>query len=295
MRFLSSLSAPHCTFLSCKNLYLLQLVAVYGRHIWVFISSFTTRSSKQCREHFHQTLKPELNRTPITLEEGATIEQHVDKMGKSWTRIARQLRGGRSDSDVKNWWYEARASKNRRHKYMVRRETGGWGRPNNSVASARKTIMNPSHPGRVELLLVSSAEVSTANSVGSAPSLVSNMNIFASQNVVTLQPLSVLRALRFASSLPRLGFDSVEIASDGLLLFQKIPKLRKPSQPSGERLCQLAEVATSTSFATVHQFPQRSSSQPQCQLPPFKSLICEVQFLSLPPAKAVMSLFAILV
>lgn len=168
-----------------ENLYLLQLIAVYGRHIWVFISSFTARSSKQCREHFHQTLKPELNRSPITLEEGATIEQHVDKMGKSWTRIARQLRG-RSDSDVKNWWYEARASKNRRYKYMVRHETGGWGRPNKSVASARKTIMNPSHPGRIELLLVSSAEVSTANSVGSAPSLVSNMNIFASQNVVTL-------------------------------------------------------------------------------------------------------------
>lgn len=83
---------------------LLSLVNLHGAHNWVRISqTIQTRSPKQCRERFHQNLKPNLNHDPISPEEGILIEQMVAEMGKRWAEIARRLRG-RSDNAVKNWW-----------------------------------------------------------------------------------------------------------------------------------------------------------------------------------------------
>ncbi|KAI9671057.1 MAG: hypothetical protein M1831_005142 [Alyxoria varia] len=83
---------------------LLQLVHSQGAHNWVRISQLiTSRSPKQCRERYHQNLKPSLNLSPISPEEGALIERLVAEMGKRWAEIARRLHG-RSDNAVKNWW-----------------------------------------------------------------------------------------------------------------------------------------------------------------------------------------------
>lgn len=62
------------------------------------------RTPKQCRERYHQNLKPNLNKDPITEEEGEKINQMVIKHGKKWAFIARSLNNGRSDNTVKNWW-----------------------------------------------------------------------------------------------------------------------------------------------------------------------------------------------
>ncbi|KAF2760616.1 hypothetical protein EJ05DRAFT_290802 [Pseudovirgaria hyperparasitica] len=87
-----------------EDLYLLQLVQRDGASNWVRIShSIGSRSPKQCRERFHQNLKPTLNHDPITPEEGEQIEKMVQEMGKRWAEIARRLKG-RSDNAVKNWW-----------------------------------------------------------------------------------------------------------------------------------------------------------------------------------------------
>ncbi|RMZ78084.1 hypothetical protein DV737_g4007, partial [Chaetothyriales sp. CBS 132003] len=61
------------------------------------------RSPKQCRERYHQNLKPSLNHEPISNDEGELIEQLVQEIGKHWAEIARRL-GNRSDNAVKNWW-----------------------------------------------------------------------------------------------------------------------------------------------------------------------------------------------
>lgn len=87
-----------------EDSWLVTLVARNGPHNWVRISQeIGSRSPKQCRERYHQNLKPTLNHDPITAEEGELIEKMVAEMGKRWAEIARRLKG-RSDNAVKNWW-----------------------------------------------------------------------------------------------------------------------------------------------------------------------------------------------
>ncbi|KOS17313.1 Myb-like DNA-binding protein myb-1 [Escovopsis weberi] len=99
-----------------------MLVRKNGASNWVHISNrMGRRTPKQCRERYHQNLKPTLNRNQITDEEGQEILRHVAEIGKQWAEIARRMHD-RSDNAVKNWWngYENRRKRTERRNAMAK-------------------------------------------------------------------------------------------------------------------------------------------------------------------------------
>lgn len=122
-----------------EDQWLVNLVARNGPHNWVRISQeIGSRSPKQCRERYHQNLKPSLNHDPITPEEGELIEKMVAEMGKRWAEIARRLKG-RSDNAVKNWW---NGGQNRRKRNPERPDQ----RPRDHVHPSQSSYHYPTGP-----------------------------------------------------------------------------------------------------------------------------------------------------
>ena len=134
---------------------LLDLVNLHGAQNWVKISQLLgSRSPKQCRERYHQNLKPTLNHAPITPEEGELIESLVHEMGKRWADIARRLEG-RSDNAVKNWW---NGGMNRRRRIVARGPGGGDHQFNENgqpLAFARPAHTHVAHPHQSIIIPVS--------------------------------------------------------------------------------------------------------------------------------------------
>ncbi|MCJ1227414.1 hypothetical protein MMC12_004069 [Toensbergia leucococca] len=276
-----------------EDSYLLRLVQSQGAHNWVRISHLiASRSPKQCRERFHQNLKPSLNHDPITPEEGILIERLVGEMGKRWAEIARRLRG-RSDNAVKNWW---NGGMNRRRRLVVRSEgtnrsgkdfdekieSLSFARPVRTAERSVGSIMIPPPRRPIEAPLTSptTSEVSVADSVGEAPSLMSDTssNVSTSPNVarmssIELPPLIGTRAeTRRPSLVLHLGSNDFVPNYDGLS--PRCVDRHTPSSTIQHSLYQLAELATSASPAEHRQDRTSFPSQESVNLPSFQSLTC---------------------
>jgi Myb-like DNA-binding protein FlbD len=131
-----------------EDQWLVNLVTRNGPHNWVRISQeIGSRSPKQCRERYHQNLKPSLNHDPITAEEGELIEKMVAEMGKRWAEIARRLKG-RSDNAVKNWWNggQNRRKRNPERPDQSSREHMDPSQSGYSYSSARHSLSHHDEP-----------------------------------------------------------------------------------------------------------------------------------------------------
>ncbi|KAG6090761.1 hypothetical protein E4U30_007997, partial [Claviceps sp. LM220 group G6] len=63
--------APRVPWPPSEDYLLMCMVKGKGAHDWEEISTTVgRRSAKQCRERWHQNINPQLNRSPITRQEG---------------------------------------------------------------------------------------------------------------------------------------------------------------------------------------------------------------------------------
>ncbi|KAI9675138.1 MAG: hypothetical protein M1817_001546 [Caeruleum heppii] len=279
--------------------YLLRLVHTQGAHSWVRISHLLgSRSPKQCRERYHQNLKPNLNHDPISPDEGLVIERLVGEMGKRWAEIARQLKG-RSDNAVKNWW---NGGMNRRRRLILRRgesSRGGkvfderaapisFARPAVNMLQShpiRTTLISPVRPNADTPLPSPSAisDISRTDSMDGPPSLLSDTGSTFSTSprypgspTIELPPLIGTRAESRRPSLPVLHLGTNSFVSDSDHQGPTLDYDRKALSASTTSLPSLLPPASSLGSVRSESASLRhhatAQTWPPAQLPSFETL-----------------------
>ncbi|KAJ8559858.1 hypothetical protein K7X08_003916 [Anisodus acutangulus] len=114
---------------------LIQLVEKFGIRKWSQIAQiFKGRIGKQCRERWHNHLRPDIKKNLWTEEEDRILIQAHGEVGNKWVEIAKRL-PGRTENSIKNHW-----NATKRRQFSRRKCRTKWPRPSSLLQNYIKSL-----------------------------------------------------------------------------------------------------------------------------------------------------------
>ncbi|KAI3763147.1 hypothetical protein L1987_53597 [Smallanthus sonchifolius] len=115
-----------------------QLVEKHGERKWSYIAGMLKgRIGKQCRERWHNHLRPNIKKDFWTEEEDRILIATHERIGNKWSEIAKKL-PGRTENSIKNHW-----NATKRRQYTTAKCRTKWPKPSPTLQNYIKSLNLP--------------------------------------------------------------------------------------------------------------------------------------------------------